>query len=253
MQSILNQYNKGYLLLSLFIFILFACSSNPKNDKPKIERKKSKLEQANLVIEWHGDKIELEDVNIKLSRKFPNTRKEYTVTPGVILPLEPAVKISFPILQDDLDYSFREDIEENSKLEYNLKEGEYFLSIDTEGYKAFRWDASENKRMIATFGFRHNDKSQAMENLEYSGDCVSKHGGFYGSPPMSYSYCKKIKILKGNQTTIKIFFSEIKSSDLGIFPKIIPGILLLAPFNNKDGLYYNHREYKVEIIDLMEK
>lgn len=208
-------------------------------------------EQGILEIEFISkEDFEIENIRILFSRSLPELKIKKVVKVNDLLPFPETVEINKkPILYDNIEYSFQQNIRTNKKYKFIVEPGEYFVSMDSLANSDFQFNVYENKVLLFQFGYdieRESDDKKKWKLVEYNQNCK------YGLALPYYEYssvCPKIMINQNKTTRIQVNASDAKAYNLMQYGFKFLGIIILSPFHNLNGYLY-YRDYVSEIKNL---
>lgn len=254
--------NGTVYLLNLFVLFLFInCSSGSLeytflNGRIYLDRgrlgtdllksKKTFNENSGtLILKLSGEsKFRIDDLNLNLSFDLPDVFMEKILCNAYPLPfLYQCEAEGHPSIHRRIEFQKKLSLQAD-QIQFILDEGDYFASLENGTNTELKFDPVENRKIFISFGYRYSERRNAL--LNGFSKCIR-----YDTPVeyvVENSFqCPKIIIRKNKITEITINAAEREFNDLWniLFPKFLPGVIMLGPMINFG--YYMKREYKVTI------
>ncbi len=252
----------------IIILFCFSCMNEPLRKETlsfnesveKIDTHEQGIFSIELISE---DELLLRNVNVRLSNTIPE------ITRRTVFQIRPAFRIAVPMLEEidndpivnmDVIKSFKHELNSNKKVSHVIKEGSYYISLDNIESDSLSFSPIESKLILFMFGYKmFESEPTSFFDFKYKYR-IAKYENHQGCSYRRNSYnldidrtgkeiaeCPKISIEKGKETIVRIKSSSLELNSFDdIFLKIIPGIIILAPFTNYG--YFYHRNYDIEIL-----
>lgn len=152
------------------------------------------------------------------------------------------------------DLLFISDVETNKEYEFELSEGNYYMSIDSIINSELNIEPLESKEFFITFGFSHNfpERDSIAEVIEYKKkECTTfnwKDNRFARKKYRSVIrvHCPQVEITNGFRMRFLLSGGETLINKESAFFKLLLS-MFFAPITNFIG-YYTYRNYTAEMI-----
>ncbi len=242
------------IIIIFFYFLIFlnCTSQNTINEinNSNIGFSDQFVGSGRLIVKFISkESVFYENVDIKITRRFPETKYQMSWESYAPLPLllptgketaEPT--IHEPEVQKTLEY-----MEGNREYNFYIKEGEYYLALESER-KEYKLIDQEEKSFLFQFGFTNIVKRMPKERVvtPYNSLCESETQNYLYK---NFASCPKVKIIKNRTTLIQIGVSEAIPIPIRTRIAMVFGGIFFFPLRKRPFQMYFYRNMKDELLN----